>query len=325
MRLRHWRVAAALLLIGATLAALVGVVPAGAETLLNVATPAIAFSFVPVNIGIEKGFFQKHGIAVNLITFRGGSPMMQAATAGSVDIVVGSGSDFVYLRKGVPLTAVAQAAGPPNLFGVVVWNDSGIKTVEDLKGTKMGISTVGSMTEWLALDLARWKGWPPGSIDPVAIGSDQAGQVAALKLHQVASVMGTSAFGLQLEEQHDGRLLIQVSDYLGDIVIHMVEATNTIAAKNPDAVRGFLAGWFDTIRFMRENKAETVALARGETGFDQTVEDREYDLTMPMFSTDGHFRPEGLRSLLSLLSRHGAIPADTDLTKFYTDRFLPPG
>jgi NitT/TauT family transport system substrate-binding protein len=317
----RWHIYTALAILAA-----VALCPAdAAEPTLNVATPAIAFSFVPVNIGVEKGFFAKHGVKVNLITFRGGSPMMQAATAGSIDIVVGSGSDFAFLRKGVPLTAVAQAAGPPNLFGIVVWDDSGIKTVDDLKGKKMGISTVASMTEWLARDLGRWKGWGPDGVEPVAIGSDQAGQVAALKLHQVSSVMGTSAFGLQLEEQHDGRLLIQVNDYLGDIVIHMIEATHTIIAKDPDGVRDFLAGWFDTIHFMRQNKAETVALARKVTGFDQTVEEREYDITMPMFSNDGHFRAEGLRNLLSLLSRHGAMPADTDVKKYYTEQFLPKG
>lgn len=305
-------------------AALAMLTPANAaETTLKVATPAVAFSFVPINIGIEKGFFQKHGVAVSLTTFRGGSPMIQAATAGSIDIVVGAGSDFAFLRKGVPLTAVAQAAGPPNLFGVVVWDDSGINTVDDLKGKKMGISTTGSMTEWLALDLARWKGWGPKGVEPVAIGSGGSAQTTALKLHQVASVMGTAAFGLQLEEKHEGRLLLQVSSYLGDIVIHMISATHGIIAKDPNAVRSFLAGWFDTIHFMRHDKAEAVALARKVTGFDKNVEEREYDLTMPMFSDDGRFKPDGLKNLVSLLARHGAIPADADLKKYYTERFLP--
>jgi len=321
MKLRQFAAALAGSAMGALLA--MGAPSGAAEATLNVATPAVAFSFVPVNIGIEKGFFQKHGVAVKLITFRGGAPMMQAATAGSVDIVVGSGSDFAFLRKGVPLTAIAQAAGPPNLFGVVVWGDSGIKNVDDLKGKKMGISTVGSMTEWLARDLARWKGWGPQGVDPVAIGSGEAPQTTALKLHQVASVMGTAAFGLQLEEKHEGRLLLQVNDYLGDIVIHMISATHGIIAKDPGAVRDFLAGWFDTIHFMKTNKVETVALARKVTHFDEAVEAREYDITMPMFSDDGRFKPDGLKNLVSLLSRHGAIPADTSLAKYYTERFLP--
>jgi ABC-type nitrate/sulfonate/bicarbonate transport system substrate-binding protein len=319
--MRGWKEVA---LAGMALAMMVGVGSArAAESTLNVATPAIAFSFVPVNIGIEKGFFQKHGVTVNLITFRGGAPMMQAAIAGSVDIVVGSGSDFVYLRKGVPLVAIAQMAGPPNLFGVVVWDDSGIKTVDDLKNTKMGISTVGSMTEWLARDLALWKGWGPQGIEPVAIGSDEAGQATALKLHQVSAVMGTAAFGAQLEVKHEGHLLMQVNQFLGDIVIHSIEATNAVVARDPEAVRNFLAGWFETIRFMRQNKAETVALARQVTHYDEAVESREYDLVMPMFSTDGRFTKEGLKNLVALLSRHGAIPADSDLTKYYNESFLP--
>ncbi len=295
---------------------------ASAADRLRVGTPAPAFPFFPVNIGIAKGFFAAHGIEVELYTLSGGGKLMQAAAAGSLDIVVGSGSDFAYMLKGVPITGVAAMAGPPNLFGVIIGAPSPIRTVDDLKGKKIGISTVGAVTHWFALELARQKGWGPDGIEPVALGTGDAPHIAALRTHQVDAVVANSALGFKLEEMHEGRLLIPVGDYVGDCIVHMISASNALIARDPDAVRRFLAGWFDTIAFMRRNKAETVALARAESGFDEAVETREYDLGMPMFSADGNFTAPALATLKSLLVHNHVIAEAADLTPLFTEQFL---
>ena len=45
----------------------------------------------------------------------------------------------------------------------------------------------------------------------------------------------------------------------------MIFATDKLIAGKPAAVRGFLKGWFETIAFMRANKAETVEIAKEVT------------------------------------------------------------
>ena len=296
---------------------------ASAADKIRAGRPAPAFPFVPLDIGMEKGFFQKHGVEVETTTFSGGAKLMQGLVAGAIDVSVGSGSDFAYILKGVPMTAIAAVAGPPNLFGLTVLYDSPIKTVDDLKGKKIGIATYNAMTHWLALELARQKGWGPDGVIPVPIGSNSAAQYAALKTHQIDADLAASALGFELEEKKEGRLLLPVSDYVGDVVIHMISATNDSIAKHPEALSHFMAGWFDTIAFMRANKAETVALARQVTGFDETVESREYDLCITMFSSTGRFTPEALKNLGDLLAANKAIPEGTDLSKMLTERFLP--
>ena len=52
---------------------------------------AEAFSFTPIEIGIRTGIFAKHGLDVESIAFTGDARMQQAAAAGSIDILVGSG------------------------------------------------------------------------------------------------------------------------------------------------------------------------------------------------------------------------------------------
>jgi NitT/TauT family transport system substrate-binding protein len=290
---------------------------------LRVGRPAPAFPFTPLDIGMKEGFFQKHGVELEITTFSGGAKLMQGLVAGAIDISVGSGSDFAFILKGVPMTAIAAVAGPPNLFGLTVLYDSPIKTVDDLRGKKIGVATFNAMTHWLALELARQKEWGPGGVVPIPIGTDPAAQYAALKTHEIDADLAASALGFQLEEKKQGRLLLPVSDYLGDVVIHMISATNAIIAANPDALSRFMAGWFDTIAFMRANKAETVAQAREVTGYDAAVESREYDLCIAMFSSTGRFTPQALKNLGELLSDNNAVPEGTDFTKMLTERFLP--
>ena len=74
-------------------------------------------------------------------------------------------------------------------------------------------------------------------------------------------------------------------------------ASKKLIASNPEAVRRFLAGWFDAVAFMRKDKAETVRVARKMTGFDETVQVREYDQSIAMFSSDGKFDKESLATL----------------------------
>jgi ABC-type nitrate/sulfonate/bicarbonate transport system substrate-binding protein len=103
----------------------------------------------------------------------------------------------------------------------------------------------------------------------------------------------------------------------------MFYATNKFIASNPDAIRRFLAGWFETIDFMFANKAETVALARKVTNYSESVENREYDAVMPMFSRDGKFNPKALETLSRSFVELKLLETEPDLSKYVTEEFLP--
>jgi NitT/TauT family transport system substrate-binding protein len=44
-------------------------------------------------------------------------------------------------------------------MAVMVGYDSPIKTVDDLKGKKLGVITAGSLTEWIGKRIGTHKGW----------------------------------------------------------------------------------------------------------------------------------------------------------------------
>ena len=296
--------------------------PAMAET-LHVGTPAGGnFTFVPVRIGTEQGIFAKHGLDVEVTDFGGGAKLQQAMAAGSVDMAVSAGTDVSFIAKGAAALAVAAIGNRPPL-GITVPYDSPAKTVDDLKGKRVGVTTKGSLTEWMMIQLMKKKGWAKDDVTLIAIGSEISGNVALLTTGQIDAVVAPPALGVQLELTKRGRLLLPSFELDRDFLGEAIYASNAIMRDHPDVVRGFIEGWFETIAWMRAHKPETIEAARKYTGRTPEVESREYDLVMPVFSADGHFHPAALQTLQETFVEMGTFEQPPDMTKLYTEAYLP--
>ena len=279
-----------------------------------------AFSFVPVDIGMQKGIFARHGLELESIAFAGDARMQQAAAADSIDILLGSGPSMAFIAKGAPIKAVAAMAGPPLLLAIVVRPD-GPKTAAELKGRKISVSTAGSLTYWLVSETSRRQGWGPTGIQIAPMGA-MPGQIAALKRGDIDGVIMDIGNAFALEKRGEGRILVRFGD-IKDFHIHVIFATDKVIASKPEVVRGFLTGWFETISFMRKNKAETVAIAKEVTNKDEDVVSRSYDELMAMFSDTGRFDPKALETLRKSYVELQLLPSEPDMSKLYTEAFLP--
>jgi len=279
-----------------------------------------AFSFTPLDIGIRKGLFAKNGVEVEASAFAGDAKLQQAMTANSIDMGIGSGPGMAFIVKGSTVKAVAAMAGPPLLLAIVVRPD-GAKSVAELKAKKISVSTAGSLTFWLVSETSRRQGWGPQGIDVQPMGA-MSGQVAALKRGDIDGIVMDLSTAFDLENRGEGRILVRFGD-LQDFIVHVIYATDKLIASRPDAIRGFLKGWFETIAFMRKNKAETVAIAKEVIDKDEAIVSRTYDEVMPMFSADGRFKLSALAVLAKSFVELNTLPAEPDMSKLYTEAFLP--
>jgi NitT/TauT family transport system substrate-binding protein len=286
------------------------------------ASPTAA-TMVPLEVGSQKGFFAKQGLEVEIFDFAGGAKLHQAMAAGSLDLGIGAGTDLALIAKGSPELAVANCAGPLLFIGMAVPKESTAKSLADLKGARIGVTTVNSLTYWLALELARQRGWGPNGVTPIAIGGTTSANLAAFRTHMVDASILATALAFQMEAQGEGRLLAPVSSWAGDLGGSVVFATRTLIASDPDAIRRFIVGWFDAVRYMRANRDETVKIAAEMTGMPLPIQAREYDITLPMFNTDGHFNVETLATLKRSFADLKLLDTPPDMTKLYTEEFLP--
>ena len=65
-------------------------------------------------------------------------------------------------------------------------------------------------------------------------------QTAAMRAGQVDGLMGAMENGYQLEERHEGRVLVSMDKYVPHFVTHVIYARKDIVASNPDEVKRFL-------------------------------------------------------------------------------------
>ena len=120
---------------------------------------ASAWTFLPLDIGVEQGLFARQGIEIESAELAGDAKLQQGLVAGSVDFGLGSGPGMAFAAKGSPVVAVAAFAGPPRNIAAIVLNTSGIEKVADLKGKTIAVSTTGSLSDWLAKQMAIQEGW----------------------------------------------------------------------------------------------------------------------------------------------------------------------
>lgn len=319
-RTRRLFLAAAAIAAGTVLAGPV----ASAQTQLVVGKAAAnADPIIPVNVGDQVGIFKKHGLNLKIVDFTGGSKMAQAMTAGAIDIGDGAGTEMALVAKGVPMLGVCESAGTFPFLGIGLPYDSPIKSVKDLKGKKLGISSSGSLTDWLSRELNRKEGWTTDGVTTVAIGNGASAIVSALRDHLIDADIGETALFLAMQEKKTGRLLIPISDYEGSVASGMVFASQHLIATDPAAVRAFVAAWIDTMKYIQTHKAETVKIYSQVTGNPESVEAKDYDLTKEMYTKDCSFDPKALATLKRTFADLHLVSSPPDMSKLYTTAFLP--
>jgi len=298
--------------------------PAAAQVTLIVGKAnATADTVIAVDVGDRMGFFKEHGLDLQIVVFTGGSKMVQALTAGSIDIADGAGIEMALVAKGAPMLAVCESASTIPWFAIGVPWESPIKSKEDLKGKTVGVSAAGSLTDWLAQELERKEGWGTDTLTRVAIGGSTTAAMAAFRDHLIDAYVGGTTTFLVMAEQKVGHMLIPVSNYEGSIASGSLFASNRLMQTKPDTLRAFLAAWLETTTFMRTHKDETVKIESAVTGFPESVMAKEYDIVIGMFTTDCRFDAESLATLKRSFVGLNLLSAAPDMSKLYTEEFLP--
>jgi NitT/TauT family transport system substrate-binding protein len=293
-----------------------------AQTKLRVGKAiALPFDFVPLDVGMEKGFFKAHGLEIEEVNFAGSAKLQQGLAADAIDIGLGSGPELVFVAKGNSDLGICAYAGPMGLV-LIVRPDAGINTVADLKGRKISVSTGGGLTDWAVREASRQQGWGADGIAVTPLGSDEA-QVAALKTKEIDGMAIDVAGAYRLQGEGSAKILLHFSTIAPDFINHITYATNKMIAEHPDQLRAFLAGWFETIAWMRKNKDETVKIAAPVMHQPPDIATRAYDEIMPSFSDTGRFDPKALAVLARSFVQMGQLPAEPDMSKLYTEKFLP--
>jgi len=309
--------------LAAALATLVAAPAFAADTLRVGKGNPTSFSFIGAHVCVESGICAQHRLNLDISGFAGATRIHQAMAADQIDIGLASGPDMVFVAKGSPAKAVAKMAGAPLSLAIGVRPDGSIKSVADLKGKTVAVSTLGSLTYWLTREVGVREGWGPEGIRTAELGTEAA-QVSALKTKQVDGITVALDAIYVLEDKGEAKPLIRFGDVVKDFMMHVIYATNKIQEKNPDAVKRFLAAWFETVKYMKSHKAETLKIYTQLSKVPEFAASKNYDGAIDMFTTEGYFDPVSLKVLAKSYVDLKQLDSEPDMSKLYTEAFLPP-
>lgn len=160
---------------------------------VHVGVPAVSMGNIIIFLTKEAKLFEKHGLDVDAVVMSGSGIVSRALVAGSVAIApvatptvmnaVLAGSDMVILAHTMP--GVVQS--------LMVRSD--IKRDEDLKGKTIGVTTFGSLTDFLVRYLAKKRGLNPDKdFALLQIGSDSDRLIALRQGKIPAATLGHPQF-----------------------------------------------------------------------------------------------------------------------------------
>jgi len=291
--------------------------------------------YLPTMLAKQLGEYEKAGVNVDVVDFKGGSESLKAVIGGSADVVSGYFDHCVNLAaKGQHLQSFVVYDRFPGLVLVVSPKHTGeIKSVKDLANKKVGVSAPGSSTDFFLKYLLKKEGVDTNSVGVIGVGLG-ATAVAAMEQGQIdAAVMLDPAVTILAGKYKDLRILADtrsqkdtVSMFGGEYPGGALYTKAEWIEKHPKEVQAMTNAIIATLKWIHSHTPEEIAdkMPPELVGKDKATYVAALKNMMPMYSLDGKMDPKGAQAVLAVFSQGSpeVAKANIDLSKTYTNAFV---
>jgi len=290
--------------------------------------------YLPARLTQQLGYFEDEGIHVTLLTEPAGVQATTSLVSGDVQGVVGFYDHTLDLQvKGKQVESVVQLAHAPGEVEVVSNKAAGeVTSPKDFKGKKLGVTGLGSSTDFLTKYLAVKNGVQTHEFTPVAVGAGQT-FLSALQQGSIQGGMTTDPTVAQILDKNLGKVLLDMRTPEGSQKALGGPYPSSSLYMNTDWVNSHketvhkLANAFvKTLKWMSTHTPEQIAAKMpadyaqgGKKLYAQAIKD-----TLPMFTEDGVMPAEGPTTVERVLKAFNPNlkNATVDLKKTYTTEFV---
>lgn len=243
-------------------------------------TPSI--TTLPSDIASRKGFFKQEGLDPEMITIRSADIIIKALLTDNLD----------YATTLISLVGAAVKGLPIKVFGVTVKKTSyvmvshpAVKSIRDLKGKVVGISSFGAASDYV-VRVALQKGGldPKKDVTLIQVGGS-AGRLSALQSGSIQATVLVAPFDLQAEKMGYRSLL-----WLGkvmDLPQGGFGAHEKKLRENPDEIVRLMRATSRGMQFIKSQKEETVRFTMEWLNLDRSVAESVYPLLIESLADFG--------------------------------------
>jgi NitT/TauT family transport system substrate-binding protein len=289
--------------------------------------------YLPLILTQSLGYFTDEGLDVEILSEPAGVEAADEMLAGAVQGVVGFYDHNIELQAlGKYTESVVQFSRVPGEVELVSTRHPEVKSVTDLRGLRLGVTGLGSSTDFLTEFLLVKAGLRISDVTPVPVGAGDS-LIAALRQDHIQAAMTTEPTISRLLASKEARVLVDLRTIAGTkaalggaypaACLYM--ESNWISAHRA-TVQKLVNALVRTLHFIDTHDAEAIA-ARVPSDFyvgDRAMYVEALGNGKAMFTADGRMPDGGPEIVLAALSLFMAPVrnANIDLRRTYTNDFV---
>ena len=289
--------------------------------------------YLPAKLAERLGYLKDEGLDVTLLNEAAGVDAENELLAGAVQGVVGFYDHCVDLQpKGKFVESVVQLAHAPGEVELVSNKHPQVKSMADLKGKNLGVTGLGSSTNFLTQYLMVKAGVPMGQFTSVPVGAGQT-FIAAMQQDKIQAGMTTEPTITRLLKTNEARVLIDMrtadgakAALGGTYPASSLYMETKWVEKNKPIVQKLANAFVKTLKFIKTHNGAEIA-AKMPADFyvgDKDGYVKAIEGSKGMFTEDGVMPAGGPETVLQVLSSFSPSlkGKKIDLAKTYTSEFV---
>jgi len=296
--------------------------PAKAEEITVTHWGALMYG-TPYAVALAKGFFKQAGIDVTgILTSKGGGTTVRNVMEGGLPFgEVALSAAVAAMQEGADIKIVMMGVRSAADIYWVVKPDSPLKTVKDLVGKKLAITSPKSVTDSLTTMVLNKHGIFD-KVERPALGTVGAGLTALDK----GAVDSASLIDPLYSARKDKyRVIFAIKDELPPIAQTVGIASTKFIKEQPDKLRAIIAGRMKGVDFIYANPKEAAKIL-SET-YDKlplpVAESAVGNNVAIKYWGRGGFELDAMNEMIKALRIVGALKAEVDWSKMIDASFLP--
>jgi NitT/TauT family transport system substrate-binding protein len=265
--------------------------PVSAAEKVRIGFPDLAAQFIPLPLGQNKGFFEEEGLQgefIRMVPTVG----VAALASGEVDYYASIGVGITAAIRGVPVKVVA---GYTTSAAIALIARPEFKSVQELNGKAIGISTFGSPLEVVAKLIFKHFGLDPDNMKFLALGPADA-RLAGMKQGLTAATLGSPPTDF-LSQKMGFVVLARANELFSYPLSGLVASVKTIKAR-PDEIKRIIKVGIKANRYIRQNREGAIQVMMPWLKINNEVATATYESVWKAFNEDGSVPEDGLHRLI---------------------------